>query len=234
MVLAHPWGEAVKFTRTTESLVPIPTTISIAEQWQRYFRRASFSLSTPDRALVPGHSQAEVAFAGRSNSGKSSAINVLVEQTGLARVSKTPGRTQHLVFFGLDQNRFLVDLPGYGFAAVSKALKDTWSRLVEGYLLERECLQGLVLMMDIRHPLTDFDQQMLDWAATRRLPLLVLLTKADKLNRGPGLVIQKRVKSTLEARGLLADVQLFSALKKTGVDEVRVWVAEQLGLVAMM
>jgi GTP-binding protein len=100
--------------------------------------------------------------------------------------------------------------------------------------LERQCLRGLVLMMDIRHPLTDFDQQMLDWAATRRLPLLVLLTKADKLNRGPGLVIQKRVKSTLEARGLLADVQLFSALKKIGVDEARAWVAEQLGLVAMM
>ncbi|MFB6261225.1 MAG: ribosome biogenesis GTP-binding protein YihA/YsxC, partial [Thiohalorhabdaceae bacterium] len=128
----------------------------------------------------------EVAFAGRSNVGKSSAINALLNRNKLARTSNTPGRTQQIIFYALgDEERRLVDLPGYGYAKVPHAVKEQWGRLIETYLLDRESLAGLVLIMDARRPMQEFDQQMLEWADHFDLPLLVLLTKADKLKRGP-------------------------------------------------
>ena len=148
------------------------------------YHKARFWRATPDTRHLPPDEGLEVAFAGRSNAGKSSALNAICQQRALARTSKTPGRTQQIVFFNLDEGRNLVDLPGYGYAKVPEKLKRQWYELVEGYLAERRALQGLILVMDVRHPLTDFDQQMLEWAAHAGMPVHILLTKADKLKRG--------------------------------------------------
>lgn len=195
----------------------------------RRFRAAQFRLSTPTMGQLPGDHGYEVAFAGRSNAGKSSALNALTEQTGLARVSKTPGRTQQLVLFDLDHERRLVDLPGYGYAKVPKAMKETWGQVVEDYLRTRECLRGVVLLTDIRQPMKPLDQVFLDFAAARQLPCLVLLTKADKLNRGPGLLVQRALEKALADFPAAAQVQLFSAPAGTGLDAARWKVAEWLG-----
>lgn len=194
----------------------------------RRFRAAHFRLSTPTMRQLPADVGFEVAFAGRSNAGKSSALNCIADQTGLARVSKTPGRTQQLVVFDLDEQRRLVDLPGYGYAKVPKLMKDTWGEVVEEYLLQRQCLRGVVLMTDIRQPLKPLDQVFLDFAAARQLPCLVLLTKADKLNRGPGLVVQRQIERSLKDFPAAAKVQLFSAPAGTGLEEARWLIAEWL------
>lgn len=182
--------------------------------------KAAFLTSAPKLRLCPPDTGAEVAFAGRSNAGKSSAINALTRQRQLARASKTPGRTQLMNFFRLDDDRRLVDLPGYGYAAVPMALKEDWQTHLGQYLRERVCLRGLILLMDVRHPLTEFDTAMLDWAETRALPVHILLTKADKLNRGPANSTLHNVRRALKDAGCDATVQLFSALKGQGMTDV--------------
>jgi len=162
----------------------------------------------------------EVAIAGRSNAGKSSAINAMSGQSRLARTSKTPGRTQQLVFFDLGAQRYLVDLPGYGFAKVPPDLRKHWAALIDRYFRERESLAGLVVVMDIRHPLKPFDQEMIGYAARRNMPCHVLLTKADKLGRGQQSSTLAAVRRELpKIAGQHASVQLFSATSKQGVDD---------------
>lgn len=191
------------------------------------FREMHFTTSAPKLSGCPADSLAEVAFAGRSNAGKSSAINSLAEQPGLARISKTPGRTQLINFFSLAPGRYLVDLPGYGFAKVPLAVKEKWQRELEQYLRRRQQLAGLVLLMDIRHPLKDFDRMMIDWAGQAGLPLLVLLTKADKLKRGAAQNALLAVRREL-ADGAETRVELFSALKQTGIKAVRAQLTQWL------
>ena len=162
----------------------------------------------------------EVAFAGRSNAGKSSAINAICDQNKLARASKTPGRTQQINFFALAEDKRLVDLPGYGFARVPLEVRAQWTRLVENYLGKRRSLAGIVLLMDVRHPLKDQDRDLIGWAAALGIPLHVLLTKADKLSRGPAkstLLAVRRELASIPA----TTVQLFSALSGEGIDEAR-------------
>ena len=179
-----------------------------------------FDKSVPRPELAPPDIGREVAFAGRSNAGKSSALNRITCQKSLARISKTPGRTQQLVFFRIDDERRLVDLPGYGFAKVPDRVKREWSVSLERYLRERQSLQGLILLMDIRHPLTDFDQQMLHWSLLCNMPVHILLTKADKLKRGAAQNVLLRVKRDLADLPLVS-VQLFSSLKGTWLEEAQ-------------
>ena len=184
------------------------------------FGQARFTTSAATLKDCPADSRAEVAFAGRSNAGKSSAINSLTGQNRLARISKTPGRTQLINFFSVGPGRYLVDLPGYGFARVPLAVKQKWQFELEEYLRKREVLAGLVLLSDIRHPLKEFDRMMIDWATHSDLPLHLLLTKADKLKRGAAQ------NTLLAVRRELADVpnvtvQLFSAVKGEGLEEAR-------------
>ena len=181
---------------------------------------ASFLISAPTLALCPDDTGAEVAFAGRSNAGKSSAINALTQQNALARTSRTPGRTQLINFFSVmnDESRRLVDLPGYGYAKVPEAVKLEWQKHLAEYLRNRFSLRGLVLLMDVRHPLTEFDQMMLDYADQRGMPVHILLTKADKLKKGPASAALQKVRSRLKDWEDLVSVQLFSSLKRDGVD----------------
>lgn len=184
-------------------------------------RQTTFMLSAPTFKLCPEDTGFEVAFAGRSNAGKSSAINTITHQRQLARSSKTPGRTQMINFFGVsDTSRRLVDLPGYGYAAVPEAMKIKWQKELESYLISRKSLTGLVLLTDIRHPLKYFDEQMLHWAKDGQLPVHVLLTKADKLKRGAAKAILLDTKRTLDKLNLPFSIQLFSALDKIGIDEL--------------
>ncbi|MDA8920691.1 ribosome biogenesis GTP-binding protein YihA/YsxC [Gammaproteobacteria bacterium] len=193
-----------------------------------HYNQATFVTSAANLAACPPESLAEVAFAGRSNAGKSSAINAITNQTRLARISKTPGRTQLINFFGLAEGRFLVDLPGYGFAKVPLSVKNKWQEELEKYLRRRQVLCGLVLLSDIRHPLKEFDRMMIDWAVQSGLPLHLLLTKSDKLKRGAAqntlLAVQKELKPFSNVT-----VQLFSSLKNDGVTEVRTKLDEWLG-----
>ncbi len=192
------------------------------------FQRASFLTSVPKTHLAPDDNGAEVAFAGRSNAGKSSALNCITAQHSLARTSKTPGRTQQINFFDLGENRRLVDLPGYGFAKVPRAMKDQWQHDLGEYLRIRESLRGLMLLMDCRHPLTEKDRWMLAWCAEADLPVCVLLTKADKLKPGVRDSVLASVRERLSDLHPEASVQLFSALKKFGVDEARQQIANWL------
>ena len=184
------------------------------------FRKAAFLQSASAIENAPTDFGSEVAFAGRSNSGKSSAINTLTHQGKLARTSRTPGRTQLINFFSLSDHQRLVDLPGYGFAKVPLAVKKKWNQQLERYLQYRESLRGLVMLMDIRHPLTEPDRQMLGWAVTASMPVHILLTKADKLKRGPAQNTLLSVRSELAAQAELVSVQCFSSLKRQGVDEL--------------
>jgi len=183
-----------------------------------YFQ-ASFITSAAKLSQSPEDSGYEIAFAGRSNAGKSSAINTLCQQTSLARTSRTPGRTQLLNFFRVDDQRRLVDLPGYGYAAVAQDIKADWQGALADYLEKRECLRGVILMMDSRHPLKDYDIQMLEWANHIEIPVHVLLTKVDKLNRKEQAISLERVDTALKEFSLDFSVQLFSSLKRWGVDE---------------
>ena len=184
------------------------------------YRGAQFLTSAAKLNQCPPDEGWEVAFAGRSNAGKSSAINSLTNNNKLAKTSKTPGRTQLINFFALSESQRLVDLPGYGFAKVPLKVKQEWTRQLENYLQKRQCLRGLIVLMDIRHPLQPFDQQMLDWAASADMPVHILLTKADKLKRGAASATLLKVRSALEPLGERASVQLFSALKQTGHEEL--------------
>lgn len=184
------------------------------------FQQTAFTTSAATLEACPDDSIAEVAFAGRSNAGKSSAINSITDQNRLARISKTPGRTQLINYFQVEAGYYLVDLPGYGFAKVPLAVKNKWQRELEKYLRNREQLVGLVLLSDIRHPLKEFDRLMIDWAVQSNLPLHILLTKADKLKRGAAQNTLLQVSRELEEFSDVS-VQLFSSLKQTGVDQAR-------------
>lgn len=185
------------------------------------YTRAWFLKSANALDQLPPDTGLEVAFAGRSNAGKSSALNAITGQKQLARISKTPGRTQLINIFPLDDDRALVDLPGYGYAKVPASIKAHWDQVLPAYLNRREALQGLMLIMDIRHPLKEFDRQMLAWCDHAGLPAHVLLNKADKLKRGAAGNNLQQVRRALEDEFPAATVQLFSALRGHGVDEAR-------------
>lgn len=183
------------------------------------YQNATFLLSVANLSQLPPDRGYEVAIVGRSNSGKSSVLNQLTHNKSLARVSKTPGRTQHINLFGLDEKRRIADLPGYGYAKVPPAVKRHWEQTLGEYLRSRECLKGIVLVMDIRHPLKEFDKQMLAWGTACELPMHILLNKSDKLGIGAA---KKTLLEVQKAVGVLENpvsVQLFSALKSEGVKE---------------
>ena len=188
---------------------------------KNYYQNTQFLTSASQPSQFPDLEGIEIAFAGRSNAGKSSAINTLCEITNLARTSKTPGRTQLINFFTLDDQRRLVDLPGYGYAKVPEKVRKDWQKLMESYLSERPHLHGLVIIMDIRHPMKDQDLQMLEWCQHFNIPAHILLTKADKLKRGPAMQSLTNVKKILNSEGLDASAQIFSALKSTGIKELQ-------------
>lgn len=190
-------------------------------------RATAYLKSVHEHVHLPPDGGREVAVSGRSNAGKSSALNAICGQHKLARTSKTPGRTQQLVYFSVAPERYLVDLPGYGYAEVPEALREHWRGLIDGYLRHRESLVGLLVVMDIRHPLKPFDRMMLDYAQARCLAAHVLLTKADKLPRGQQAKALLAVRRELEG---VASVQLLSAPDKLGVDEARAKLAEWLQL----
>jgi len=179
------------------------------------FNTIEFLTSASTLSQCPKDEGAEVAFCGRSNAGKSSAINALTRQKSLARTSKTPGRTQLINFFALDEHTRLVDLPGFGYAKVPMSVKDHWRRHLDEYMRERTCLKGMVLLMDIRHPMKAFDEMMIEWSIASKLPLHILLTKADKLKRGGQQNSLLGVRKDLPSE---VNVQLFSATKKNGID----------------
>ena len=195
------------------------------------YHQAKFINSAPRLQDAPPDQGMEIAFAGRSNAGKSSAINTLVQQNALARVSKTPGRTQLLNFFEIDAQRKLVDLPGYGYAKVPVSIKKEWQKMMENYLKNRQALCGIVLVMDIRHPLTEFDWQMVEWCEHSKLPLHILLTKADKLNFGAAKNTLLKVQKDLSQSSIVVTLQLFSALNKVGIDDVHQILDEWFGYV---
>lgn len=198
------------------------------------FKHAAFHTTVANLGDLPPDSVCEIAFAGRSNAGKSSAINTLADHTRLAFVSKTPGRTQHLNYFHLGDGRYWVDLPGYGFAKAPAEIRNQWESLLAPYLMHRSPLAGLVLIMDSRHPLTELDMQMIDWFARTGKPIHVLLSKADKLTRNEQAQVVREVKDALAGLGgLLGDrcsVQLFSSLKHTGVEEAEKVLGGWLGI----
>lgn len=183
------------------------------------FQNASFYISAHHLRDLPPPSGIEVAFAGRSNAGKSSALNTLANHNRLAFVSKQPGRTQLINFFSLGNDRYLVDLPGYGYAKVPEAMRKHWQQTLSSYLTQRQTLYGLVLVMDCRHPLTPLDRQMLDWFSPSGKPIHVLLTKSDKLSRNSANQTLQAVKKELQSTWNNCSVQLFSSLKKQGVEE---------------
>ncbi|SDW02283.1 ribosome biogenesis GTP-binding protein YihA/YsxC [Marinobacter mobilis] len=196
----------------TDELLPKPIS----------FNSARFLISASRLDECPADFGAEVAFAGRSNAGKSSAINCITNNGKLARTSKTPGRTRLINFFTLNrENCRLVDLPGYGYAKVSRDMKDDWQKHLGHYLNERNCLRGLVLVMDIRHPLTDFDQMMVEWCEHNQVPLTILATKADKLKFGQAKTAMLGIERKLKAFSCVQNLVMFSATAKTGLDDVR-------------
>jgi len=184
------------------------------------YHDATYLISASNLEQCPADTALEVAFVGRSNAGKSSAINALTEQTKLARTSKTPGRTQLFNFFTLGEERYLVDLPGFGYAKVPPALKRKWQKELGRYLEQRDSLQGLVLLMDIRHPLKDLDEVIIQWCRQASMPLHILLTKADKLKQGAAKATLLQVQKTVGEPELIT-LQLFSALKGDGVKILR-------------
>jgi len=189
------------------------------------FRKAQFLTSAPSLRECPEETGSEVAFAGRSNAGKSTAINTLTANSKLARTSKTPGRTQLINFFALDDagQQRLVDLPGYGYAKVPLATKKQWQAHLSEYLFERQSLRGLILLMDIRHPLQEYDSMLINWAVEAEMPVHVLLTKADKLKRGAAQNTLLQLRKHLAEANVedLVTVQTFSGLKKAGVEQLK-------------
>ena len=196
------------------------------------YKNAVFALASPDLAHCPEDSLGEVAFAGRSNAGKSSAINTLTGNKKLARTSKTPGRTQLINYFSINcagyDCQYLVDLPGYGFAAAPKAVKVQWVELIERYFANRDELAAVVLIVDVRRGLTDLDQQLLSWVGQRFLPVHVLLTKADKLSRNAAKQTLFKIERELTALNPLYTAQLFSSTAREGVDQARDRISELL------
>ena len=180
------------------------------------YRQAQYTISATQLSELPEDNGIEIAFAGRSNAGKSSAINTITEQKSLARISKTPGRTQMINFFNIDENKSLVDLPGYGYAKVPEKMKIRWQQTLGKYLETRKSLVGLMLMMDCRHPLKEFDLQMIHWANKAELAVNILLTKSDKLKKGAAKTTLLQVESELKKQKLTASTQLFSSHNQQG------------------
>ncbi|HHH35670.1 MAG TPA: YihA family ribosome biogenesis GTP-binding protein [Gammaproteobacteria bacterium] len=198
------------------------------------FQQVRFRLSAGDFAQFPPDEGREVAFVGRSNAGKSSAINALTGRRALARISKTPGRTQQINFFDIDADRRLVDLPGYGYAKVPRAMKRHWERLIERYLQRRRSLRGLVVVVDCRRGLSELDRMLLAWCRAAGIPAHVLLTKADKLSRGAASAVLLQTRKALAeefpgSEEAQLGAQLFSALKKSGVEALQARLADWLG-----
>ena len=187
---------------------------------------AKFELSAPDIRRLPADSGIEVAFAGRSNAGKSSALNTLTNQKALARISKTPGRTQLINVFDIRENRRLIDLPGYGFAKVPLEMKKKWQKSLAEYLEKRLSLKGLVVLMDIRHPLKDLDVDLIKWAEESGLPVLVLLTKADKFKSGKRNSEKLKAQKIIEQMHSNVKVQAFSSLTKVGVEQATATISD--------
>lgn len=184
------------------------------------YSKASFIKSAAKVNQLPEDTGYEVAFAGRSNAGKSSALNCLTSNKQLARTSKTPGRTQLINLFALDDDRRLVDLPGYGYAKVALTIKENWQKNLAHYLDVRQSLKGIVLLMDCRHPLKELDEMMIDWALDRELPVHILLTKADKISRSDVKNAVFKIRKHFQLHEDLVSVQSFSSLKKEGIDEL--------------
>ncbi|MBU3825746.1 MAG: ribosome biogenesis GTP-binding protein YihA/YsxC [Candidatus Oceanisphaera merdipullorum] len=185
------------------------------------FNSARFITSAPDITQMPADTGVEIAFAGRSNAGKSSALNTITQQKSLARISKTPGRTQLINVFELSPGKRLIDLPGYGYAKVPQEMKLKWQAALSVYLQKRDSLKGLVVLMDIRHPLKDIDVQLLQWASESNLPVLALLTKSDKLKPGQRNSEVLRVRQAVKEFGGDIRVESFSSLKGLGVDRAK-------------
>lgn len=185
------------------------------------YHNAEFLLSVNKLSQLPPDDAIEVAFSGRSNAGKSSAINIITNINNLCRTSKTPGRTQMINFFSIAAQQHLVDLPGYGYAKVPLKVKQHWQKLLERYLVERSSLRGVIIIMDVRRPLTEHDSQMLEWCRKSEMSTHILLTKSDKLKRGAAQNTLLKVRQILDTDYPDTTVQLFSSLKKTGVDEVK-------------
>lgn len=185
------------------------------------YRNTQFVTSAPDIRHLPDNTGIEIAFAGRSNAGKSSSLNRLCDQKSLAKTSKTPGRTQLINLFKVDDECHIVDLPGYGYAQVPLEMKEKWQRSLGEYLQKRDQLGGLVVLMDIRHPMKDLDQQLIYWAVESKLPVLVLLTKADKLKTGARKQQLMKIREASLAFCGDVEVELYSSLKGIGVDKLR-------------
>lgn len=214
----------ISYAKKTDDATTLYTTQAI-----NWLRQAEFLMSAPKLSICVEDTGYEIAFAGRSNAGKSSAINTLTNQKQLARASKRPGRTQMINFFSLgNPEQRLVDLPGYGYAAVPEEMKLVWQKELENYLIHRQSLQGLILLMDIRHPLQHFDQMMLEWAHSRQLFVHVVLNKADKLNRGPAHKTLLEVQQELKKKKLNFSIQLFSSLDRQGLAELAGVIAGRL------
>ena len=220
---------AYRLCSHSSALPPLPPLKSYNDDMKSLYRQARFLVAAAHPKQFPEDQGWEVAFAGRSNAGKSSVINRLCEQKALARTSKTPGRTQQIIFFQLDDTRRLVDLPGYGYAKAPPGEKAAWARVIERYLNERRALQGIVLVVDARHPGKPFDIQMLQWCAHSGLPALVLLNKADKLKRGALAQAQRDMKRLVDELGAEAEVIPFSALRGEGTEAAKAWLDRQLG-----
>ena len=195
--------------------------LSISRLGSNIYNRAKFLLSVNKLAQLPEDDAIEVAFAGRSNAGKSSAINTITNIKSLCRTSKTPGRTQMINYFSIDPQHHLVDLPGYGYAKVPLQVKNHWQNLLQRYLVERSSLKGVVIIMDVRRPFTEYDTQMLEWCRQSHMSTHILLTKADKLKRGAAKNTLFKVQKLLKSDYSDTTAQLFSSLKKTGVDEAK-------------
>jgi GTP-binding protein len=188
--------------------------------YEKFFSAAKFTRSAPKTSFLPADCGYEVAFLGRSNAGKSSAINALTRQNSLARTSKTPGRTAALNIFEFDDERRLVDVPGFGFAKVSLVVKESWRKLINDYLLHRSCLQGVVVVMDIRHPCNDTEMSLLTWLHKAELNTHVILTKADKLGKSAKQQALKKVQLELAVWPNVT-LSLFSSKNKEGLDNLR-------------
>ncbi|UPQ87927.1 ribosome biogenesis GTP-binding protein YihA/YsxC [Vibrio sinaloensis] len=186
-----------------------------------HYQNTHFITSAPDIRHLPEDEGIEVAFAGRSNAGKSSSLNRLTNQRNLAKTSKTPGRTQLINLFKVTDGCHIVDLPGYGFAQVPMEMKKKWQKSLGEYLQKRQCLKGLVVLMDIRHPMKDLDQQLIFWAVDSGIPVQVLLTKADKLKSGARKAQVLKIKKDAVGFGGDVSVAAFSSLKGIGVDVLR-------------
>jgi GTP-binding protein len=194
------------------------------------FRNIEFVTTVADAKTLPPAHGAEVAFVGRSNAGKSTAINALAQRKRMAFVSKTPGRTQHINYFSVGPDQYLVDLPGYGYAAVPAAERDRWNDLIGGYLQTRQCLRGVILIMDARHPLRPLDLQLLEWLKPTAVPVHVLLNKSDKLTRQQAAATLSKVSASLRELGENYSAQLFSSPHRVGIVEATTVIRRWLGM----